>query len=97
MVTLYLEDSQAKLEKLAASLAADSPACADMDSVVHQFKGSSASIGAGRVAAACVAFRAAAKGADVGGMRTWLEKITAEFEEVRKRRGFVRQGMAANC
>jgi histidine-containing phosphotransfer protein len=84
-VQLYLDDSVVKLDKLALALEADTPPVADIDGVVHQFKGSSASLGAARVASACVSFRTAAKAADVEGMKTWLAAMRSEFSQARLR------------
>ena len=54
VVELYFQDSAAKLDKLAARLAESPPDYADVDALVHQFKGSSASFGAQTVAQLCV-------------------------------------------
>ena len=51
---LYFQDSAAKLDKLAARLAESPPDYADVDALVHQFKGSSASFGAQTIAQLCV-------------------------------------------
>ncbi len=83
VVQLYLDDSVVKLDKLTTALAAETPPVADIDGVVHQFTGSSASLGAARVAAACVSFRTAAKASDVEGMKTWLAAMRAEFTQAR--------------
>ena len=57
MVELYFEDSAGKVEKLAAKLAAPAPDFNEVDQLVHQFKGSSASFGAQAIAALCVQAR----------------------------------------
>ena len=54
VVELYFEDSAGKLDKLEGKLAAPSPDFNDIDQLVHQFKGSSASFGAQKLAALCV-------------------------------------------
>ena len=54
VVELYFEDSAGKLDKLEAKLAAPTPDFNDIDQLVHQFKGSSASFGAQKLAALCV-------------------------------------------
>jgi len=54
VVELYFEDSAGKLDKLEGKLAALSPDFNDIDQLVHQFKGSSASFGAQKLAALCV-------------------------------------------
>ena len=54
VVELYFEDSAGKLEKLDQKLAAQVPDFNEVDQLVHQFKGSSASFGAQSLAARCV-------------------------------------------
>ena len=54
---LYFEDSAGKLDKLEGKLAAPTPDFNDIDQLVHQFKGSSASFGAQKLAALCVQVR----------------------------------------
>lgn len=54
VVELYFEDSAGKLEKLDAKLAAPVPDFNEVDQLVHQFKGSSASFGAQGLATLCV-------------------------------------------
>lgn len=54
VVELYFEDSAGKLEKLDAKLAAPQPDFNEVDQLVHQFKGSSASFGAQGLASLCV-------------------------------------------
>ncbi len=83
MVSLYLDDSAVKLDKLSSALAQESPSCTELDGVVHQLKGSSASIGAPRVTAACVAFREAAQAENVEGMRQSLSTMKNEFTQAR--------------
>ena len=81
---MFVDDSNAKLSKLEAALSGSEPDAhaAELDGVVHQFKGSSSSIGAPRVTAACVDFRAAAQAADVAAMRKHLEAMRSEFAAV---------------
>ena len=57
VVELYFEDSAGKLDKLEGKLAAPTPDFNDIDQLVHQFKGSSASFGAQKLAALCVQVR----------------------------------------
>lgn len=57
VVELYFEDSAGKLEKLDAKLAAPVPDFNEVDQLVHQFKGSSASFGAQGLATLCVQAR----------------------------------------
>ena len=57
MVELYFEDSGTKIDKLAALLSSSIVDFAQVDQLVHQFKGSSASFGAHSMAGACVQLR----------------------------------------
>lgn len=61
VVELYFEDSAGKLDKLEGKLAAPAPDFNDIDQLVHQFKGSSASFGAQKLAALCVQVIASSK------------------------------------
>lgn len=57
VVELYFEDSASKIEKMAARLQEPMVDYNEMDQIVHQFKGSSASFGARAMAALCVQLR----------------------------------------
>jgi histidine-containing phosphotransfer protein len=57
VVELYFEDSASKLDTLQARLAEPAPSYSQIDALVHQFKGSSASFGAHTMAALCVQLR----------------------------------------
>lgn len=57
VVELYFEDSASKIEKMAARLQEGMVDYNEMDQIVHQFKGSSASFGARAMAALCVQLR----------------------------------------
>lgn len=57
MVELYFEDSATKIDSLVALLSAPEVDFAQLDQLVHQFKGSSASFGANSMATACVQLR----------------------------------------
>ena len=54
VIALYFDDSAQKLQKLTAKLSSSPPEFAEVDSLVHQFKGSSASFGAQALAMLCV-------------------------------------------
>lgn len=57
MVELYFEDSAGKIEKLEAKLSEQMIDFNEVDQLVHQFKGSSASFGAHAMAQVCVKLR----------------------------------------
>ncbi len=55
----------------------------ELDGFAHQFKGGSASVGAPRVTAACVALREALKARDEEGMQRALADVSASYNQVR--------------
>ncbi|KAL4458765.1 hypothetical protein ABPG75_013630 [Micractinium tetrahymenae] len=57
VVELYFEDSATKIDTLEARLREPAPNYGQVDALVHQFKGSSASFGAHTMAALCVQLR----------------------------------------
>lgn len=57
VVQLYYEDSAAKIDRISSMLASDPPNYAELDALVHQFKGSSASLGAAAIAQLCIGLR----------------------------------------
>ena len=54
VVTLYFDDSTQKLQKLTVKLSSSPADFGEVDALVHQFKGSSASFGAQALAMLCV-------------------------------------------
>ena len=54
VIELYFQDSAAKVDRLSAKLAEPSPDYSEVDALVHQFKGSSASFGAQTITQHCV-------------------------------------------
>lgn len=54
VIELYFQDSAAKLERLSTKLSESTPDYAEVDALVHQFKGSSASFGAQAITQRCV-------------------------------------------
>jgi histidine-containing phosphotransfer protein len=57
VVDLYFEDSASKIEKMAIRLQEPVVDYNEMDQIVHQFKGSSASFGARTMAMLCIQLR----------------------------------------
>lgn len=57
VVQLYYEDSAAKIDRMCSMLVVDPPNYAELDALVHQFKGSSASLGAAAIAQLCIRLR----------------------------------------
>lgn len=89
VVQLYFEDSGSKLDKLAVKLSGNGGGATggaggidynDVDQLVHQFKGSSASFGAQSIAAACVRLREACLAHDPGACQALLQHIQQQFQ-----------------
>ncbi|EFJ40167.1 hypothetical protein VOLCADRAFT_69909 [Volvox carteri f. nagariensis] len=57
VVQLYFEDSVQKIERMGAMLSSSAPDFKELDQLVHQFKGSSASLGAATIAQLCIKMR----------------------------------------
>ncbi|GFR39674.1 hypothetical protein Agub_g145 [Astrephomene gubernaculifera] len=57
VVQLYFEDSVQKIERMGAMLSSAPPDFKELDQLVHQFKGSSASLGAATIAQLCIKLR----------------------------------------
>mmetsp|Transcript_35168 Transcript_35168/g.89033 ORF Transcript_35168/g.89033 Transcript_35168/m.89033 type:complete len:149 (-) Transcript_35168:489-935(-) len=57
VVQLYFEDSVSKIDKIGQMLSTPSPDFNELDQLVHQFKGSSASLGAQMIAQLCIKLR----------------------------------------
>jgi histidine-containing phosphotransfer protein len=57
IITLYLEDTEAKLRSVREMLATQKVDHTELDSIFHQLKGSSSSVGASEVAKLCVECR----------------------------------------
>jgi histidine-containing phosphotransfer protein len=85
VVTLFFEDSERLLEELTESLAQDPIDYVAVDSHVHQFKGSSSSIGAQKVKTVCIKFRKCCEEEDREGCQKCLEQVKQEFSLVKSK------------
>lgn len=85
VVTLFFDDTEKLLENLTESLKTDPVDFKVVDGHVHQFKGSSSSIGAQRVKNVCVAFRHCCDAEDKKGCVDHLAKVKEEFNDVRSK------------
>jgi histidine-containing phosphotransfer protein len=83
VVTLFFTDSERLLENLTDCLKTNSINYKVVDGHVHQFKGSSSSIGAQRVKQVCITFRQCCDNKDKEGCLESLEKVKKEFSLVR--------------
>jgi histidine-containing phosphotransfer peotein len=84
VVTLYFEDSAAKLDKLGALLTGTVVDFNEVDQVVHQFKGSSASFGAAQIAAGCAQLRQFCATQDVGASQQVLAQLREQFSGLKE-------------
>lgn len=85
VVELYFEDSGSKVDKLGAKLAQQPVDYNEIDALVHQFKGSSASFGAKSIAAACVQLREACQAQNQQGCQALQQHIVQQFQLLRSR------------
>ncbi|CAK0784187.1 hypothetical protein CVIRNUC_007391 [Coccomyxa viridis] len=85
VVELYFEDSAGKLDKLEGKLAAPTPDFNDIDQLVHQFKGSSASFGAQKLAALCVQLRDGCMRSDRHFCQALLQEVKKNFAVLKSR------------
>jgi histidine-containing phosphotransfer protein len=87
VVTLYFDDSDKLLENLTESLKTDPIDYKVVDGHVHQFKGSSSSVGAQRIKKVCLSFRPCCDKQDKQGCLDHLVKVKEEFNIVRTKLG----------
>ncbi|CAM6098569.1 unnamed protein product [Calypogeia fissa] len=85
VVSLFFDDSEKLLEQLTESLETDPIDYKKVDAHVHQFKGSSSSIGAQRVKTACVTFRTCCEEENKEGCRQALTQVKQEFYLVKSK------------
>ena len=85
MVELYFEDSASKIEKLAGLLNTETLDFIQVDQLVHQFKGSSASFGAHSMASACVQLRDACHAQQVDTCRDLCDQLRSHFAALKTR------------
>ena len=80
VVDLYFEDSGSKVEKIGGRLAAPPVDFNEIDQLVHQFKGSSASFGARRMADLCIHMREACQAQDAATCQMLLQQVAEQFQ-----------------
>lgn len=80
VVDLYFEDSGSKVEKIGARLASPPVDFNEIDQLVHQFKGSSASFGARRMADLCIHMREACQSQDAATCQMLLHQVAEQFQ-----------------
>jgi histidine-containing phosphotransfer peotein len=84
MTELYFEDSDAKINKLTEMVSAPTVDFAQVDALVHQFKGSSASFGAKKMAATCIQLRDACHSHRGDVCSQLAEQLAGAFAELRE-------------
>ncbi|KAL6968388.1 peroxiredoxin type-2 [Sarracenia purpurea var. burkii] len=85
VVSLFFEDSEKLLNNLANALQQQIVDYKQVDSHVHQFKGSSSSIGAQRVKNVCAAFRNFCEENNVDGCVRCLQQLKYEYNLVKSK------------
>ncbi|XP_062176522.1 histidine-containing phosphotransfer protein 1 [Alnus glutinosa] len=85
VVSLFFEDSEKLLNDITRALDQQSVDFKKIDAHVHQFKGSSASVGAQRVKNACVAFRNFCEEQSAEGCLRCLQQVKQEYYLVKNK------------
>uniref|UniRef100_A0A5B7AJV7 Histidine-containing phosphotransfer protein n=1 Tax=Davidia involucrata TaxID=16924 RepID=A0A5B7AJV7_DAVIN len=85
VVNLFFEDSEKLLNNLATALQQQSVDYKLVDAYVHQFKGSSSSIGAQRVKNKCAAFRNYCEEKNLEGCVRCLQQVKHEYYLVKSK------------
>ncbi|XP_058197954.1 histidine-containing phosphotransfer protein 1-like [Rhododendron vialii] len=85
VVSLFFEDSEKLLNDLANALQQKIVDYKKVDAHVHQFKGSSSSIGAQRVKNVCAAFRNFCEARNFEGCKVCLRSLTEEYNLVKSK------------
>ncbi|KAG8370689.1 hypothetical protein BUALT_Bualt13G0009400 [Buddleja alternifolia] len=85
VVSLFFEDSEKLLNNLATALQQQVVDFKQIDAHVHQFKGSSSSIGANRVKNMCVAFRNFCEENNLDGCMRCLQQVKHEYYLVKNK------------
>ncbi|KAK3001373.1 hypothetical protein RJ639_020441 [Escallonia herrerae] len=85
VVSLFFEDSEKLLNNLSTALQQHIVDYKQVDALVHQFKGSSSSIGAQRVKNVCVSFRNYCEEKNVEGCFRCLQQVKHEYHLVKSR------------
>jgi histidine-containing phosphotransfer peotein len=79
VVTLYFEDSMGKIERVQQLLNGPSPDYAELDAIVHQFKGSSASLGATHITQLCIKLREACQAQNVAACAALVAQVREAY------------------
>lgn len=85
VVQLYFDDSVSKIEKIQSMLTTAAPDFNELDQLVHQFKGSSASLGAQMIAQLCVRLREMCQHQNAGGCQQLVFQIREAFSLLKQK------------
>ncbi|KAI8027677.1 Histidine-containing phosphotransfer protein 1 [Camellia lanceoleosa] len=85
VVSLFFEDSERLLNELTKALDQQSVDFKKVDAHVHQFKGSSSSIGAQRVQNTCISFRNYCDQQNIEGCLKSLQHVKQEYSLVKNK------------
>ncbi|EFJ15922.1 hypothetical protein SELMODRAFT_179923 [Selaginella moellendorffii] len=85
VVTLFFEDSEKIIDSITETLETDPLDFKVLDAHVHQFKGSSSSIGAQRVKNVCISFRQCCDASNKEGCVNCLQQVKREYQLVKAR------------
>eukprot|EP00879_Flechtneria_rotunda_P024406 GHRR01025870.1.p1 GENE.GHRR01025870.1~~GHRR01025870.1.p1 ORF type:complete len:150 (+),score=56.97 GHRR01025870.1:970-1419(+) len=85
VVQLYFEDSVGKIEKVYQLLSQPMPDFEELDQIVHQFKGSSASLGAQHIAQLCIKLRESCQQRNAGACQQLVQQVQEAFMQLKSR------------
>ncbi|XP_057457439.1 histidine-containing phosphotransfer protein 4-like [Lotus japonicus] len=85
IVTLYYRDSSRLVSSLEHTLERNPVDFNKLDTIMHQFKGSSSSIGAKKVKAECTLFSQYCKAGNAEGCRKSFQQMKKEYSALRKK------------
>ncbi|GBF94058.1 histidine-containing phosphotransfer-like [Raphidocelis subcapitata] len=81
---LYFDDALPKIQRVGQLLSEAAPDFGELDAVVHQFKGSSASLGAGGMAKLCIRMRELCQQRDVAGCQALVMQMQEQFMRLKQ-------------
>ncbi|KAJ7963074.1 Histidine phosphotransfer protein [Quillaja saponaria] len=85
IVTLYYRDSSRLISSIEQNLERNPPDFNKLDNIMHQFKGSSSSIGAKKVKAECALFREYCRAGNGEGCMKTFQQLKKEYGTLRKK------------
>jgi histidine-containing phosphotransfer protein len=85
VAALYLDDAAVKIERIGQLVHQPSPDFHEVDQLVHQFKGSSASLGAAHIAQLCIKLRECCQTADAGTAQQLVQQVRGAYELLKGR------------